>query len=188
MQLCYFVSGNSTVFNNTWGIFLYWAVLEPLGFRATLELVCFIRPVARCLPAKAWSKPLFSKDPRYSKYTAVMCNALLLLARITIVNNNSVHRIQWAKELQLAAYHQWSVWDSGSLTFLLRFLLSTMVDPSWSSSPPPCVVLLSGWASSYDLGLIFSFDIIWGYTSTQTNNTIHESCCSNINIPSCLWP
>lgn len=74
-----------------------------------------------------------------------------------------------------AFWHSCS-FDAANLSPMCNYLLH-----------PPRVTLLSGWASSYVLDLIFIFEIIWEYTFIQPNHTIHESCCSNIKHSSLLF-
>lgn len=101
--------------------FLYWVILEPLGLRATLKLVCFIRPVARHIHAKTQLKPLFSKAHSHIKYTAVICKcAVAVITRHHLRTTTlypTVHRIYSVKDLCVAewkcaaAYNQRSLWD-----------------------------------------------------------------------------
>lgn len=79
-----FVSGNPAVANNIRNI-SYWVLLEALGFRATLELVC----VVCWLPGVSVPKPLIRKALLNNKSMADICGASALFSRIIVVNNNS---------------------------------------------------------------------------------------------------
>lgn len=162
---------------------LYWVVLEPLGFRATLELVCFIGPVSRCVRAKIQLKPLFGGAQSYRKWAAVMCSPLSLRSSSITANNSPVSRCRagrvsdHAVEMLPIISGRCGIqasWHSCSFEVSLIGCGESSVS-RMQSSPRPLA------SRCYDLDLIFSFEIIWEYSFTHTNDAVHD-------IPPCLSP